>query len=136
MYVYGLNNQKLMKTQYKYIKPTAICYEQHHNRLFVSDEHGVHIYSVIDFLEIKKLHLVVLGYSLRHLDLNHGYLLGLAEKGFMTVCELKPPQKEQLISVTTNINLPANSLKIVGSSKNKRLIMTYYKKNLVFIDTI
>jgi len=87
-------------------------------------------------LEINKLHTVILGYSLKHIGLNHGYLLGLAEKGFMTVCELKPPQKEKLISVTTNINLPEHSLKTVGSSKNKRLLITYYKKNVVFIDTI
>ena len=38
MYVYGLNNEKLMKTQYKYNKPSAVCYEEQHNRLFVSDE--------------------------------------------------------------------------------------------------
>lgn len=53
----------------------------------------------------------------------------------MTVLELKPPMKEQLISVTTNIALPESSTHIVGS-ENRRLLVTHYRNNLVLIDTI
>ena len=87
-------------------------------------------------MEIKKLYTVKLDYSFSSLIVTHGLLLGLAEKGFITAFELKPPQKEALISVTTNLNLPEGVAKIVGSSKNRRLIITYYKKCIVFIDTI
>ena len=38
--------------------------------------------------------------------------------------------------MTTNVNLPEGVTKIVGSSKNRRLIITYYKKCIVFINTI
>ena len=87
-------------------------------------------------MDIKKLHSVQLDYLFRKLTINHGYLFGLSEKGFMTVLELKPPQKEELISVTTNISLPEGTLKIVGSSKNRRLIIASFKRSIVFIDTI
>lgn len=54
----------------------------------------------------------------------------------MTVIELKPPQKEKLLSVTTNISLPEHANKIVGSSKNRRLLVTHYLRSIVLIDTI
>jgi len=54
----------------------------------------------------------------------------------MTVLELKPPGKEKLMSVTTTIDLPEGTNKWVGSKKNKRLIITFYKNCLVLIDTI
>jgi hypothetical protein len=126
----------MLKTQYKYQSPSAICFEEQHDRLYVSDHTGIHVYSVIDFADIRKLHLVIVDAMFKRFVINHGYLLALSEKGFMTVLELKPPQKEQLISVTTSLNLPEQSLKIVGSSKNKRLIITRFRKSVVFIDTI
>ncbi|MCB0369496.1 MAG: hypothetical protein KDD45_08610 [Bdellovibrionales bacterium] len=72
----------------------------------------------------------------KKLMINHGFLLGLAEKGFMTVMELQSPQKEKLTTVTTNINLPEGSLKVIGNFGNKRLIITYFKKCVVLVDTI
>lgn len=54
----------------------------------------------------------------------------------MTVIELKPPGKEQLISVTTAIDLPQGTTQVVGSKKNKRLIITIYRNCVVLIDTI
>lgn len=54
----------------------------------------------------------------------------------MTVLELKPPHKEQLISVTTNITLPEGSTHLVGSSKNRRLLVTHFNRNVVLIDTM
>ena len=54
----------------------------------------------------------------------------------MTVFELKAQGKEKLISVTTTIDLPERTNKWVGSKKNKRLIITFYRNCLVLIDTI
>jgi len=54
----------------------------------------------------------------------------------LTALELKPPGKEGLISVTTNVNLPEGVKGIVGSTKNRRLIIAYFKQSIVFIDTI
>ena len=82
-----------MKSQYKYSKPSAVCFEEHHSRLYVSDQQGIHIYSVLDFLDIKRLHMVSTDASFKSISVNHGYLLGLSGKGLMTVVELKPPQK-------------------------------------------
>ena len=125
-----------MKTQYKYNDPSAISYEELHSRLYVSQYGGVHIYSVVQFLEIKLLHTVKVDCGFKKLIVNHGFLLGLAEKGFLTAFQLRPPQKEGLISVTTNVNLPEGVRHIVGSPKNRRLIVTYYNQSIVLIDTV
>ncbi len=60
----------------------------------------------------------------------------MSEKGLLTVIELKPQGKEQLISVTTSIDLPEGTTQLVGSKKNKRLIVTLYRNCVVLIDTI
>ena len=82
-----------MKTQHKYHNPSSLCFEGQHSRLYISDSSGVHIYSVLEYLEIKKLHMVQIDTVFCSLTVNHGYLLAISQKGFMTVLELRPPQK-------------------------------------------
>ena len=96
----------------------------------------IHVYSVVDYLEIKKLHEVKVDCLYSRIVENHGYLFGLSDKGFMTVIELKPQGKEHLISVTTVIDLPQGSTQLVGSLKNRRLIITSFRNCLVLIDTM
>jgi hypothetical protein len=44
-------------------------------------------------MEIKKLHVLAFDSAFQRLIYNHGYLFAISELGFMTVIELKPPQK-------------------------------------------
>jgi hypothetical protein len=55
--------------------------------------------------------------------------------GTLTVVELKPPQKEQLMSVTTTIAIPPNTRKIVGS-RSRRMIVSCFRDCVVLIDTL
>ncbi len=48
---------------------------------------------------------------------NIGYLFCLSEKGLLTVIELKSQGKEQLISVTTSIDLTEGTTQLEGSKK-------------------
>lgn len=49
--------------------------------------------------------------------------------------ELKPPQKEQLMSITTTIGIPGGTRKIVGS-KSQRVIVSCFRDCVVLIDTL
>ena len=91
--MYGINSEKMMKTAFHYDNPQSVCYEEQHSRLYVSDSKGINIYSVAEYLEIKRLHLVKIDYGFTRLTINHGFLLGLADKGFLTALELRQPAK-------------------------------------------
>lgn len=47
LHVYSINQEKLTKMQYRYYGPSALCYEEHHSRLYISDKEGIHVYSVV-----------------------------------------------------------------------------------------
>jgi hypothetical protein len=83
----------MLKTQFKYHNPSSICFEEIHSRLYVSDEEGIYVYGVEGTMEIKKLHVLAFDSAFQRLIYNHGYLFAISELGFMTVIELKPPQK-------------------------------------------
>ena len=60
----------------------------------------------------------------------------MSENGFITVIDLKPPQKEKLISITTNIDFPKQTNTLLCSPHNKRLILTTHRNCIVLIDSL
>jgi len=51
----------------------------------VGEADSIHVYAVVDFNEIRRLHEIKVDVLYRRLIHNHGYLFGLSDKGFMTV---------------------------------------------------
>ena len=87
-------------------------------------------------MEIKKLHLVKTPTIYKKMIENHGYLYCMSQQGYITVIDLKPPQKEKLMTITTNIDFPKLTNILLCSAKNKRLIITIYRNCVVIIDSL
>jgi hypothetical protein len=86
-------------------------------------------------LDIKKLHWIKNDEAYLNITAKLGYLYCISSKGQLIIIELKPPQKEQLMSITTSIGIPSNTKRVVGA-KSQRLIISCYRDCIVLIDTI
>lgn len=136
LHAHSINKERTLKTQFRFNSPSAICFEEHHSRLYVCEAALLSVYSVRQSLEIKKLHAIALeGQFSRLLD-SHGYLYAISDRGVMAVVELKPPQKEQLMSVLTRLELPPHTTNLAASPRNRRLLITNYRHCLVLIDSM
>lgn len=93
LHVYGLKDEKLLSTEYKFKQPKCLCYELASNRLFVSDSEGIYIYLIGGGLDIKKLYYLKLNENFRTITEKNGYLFCLNDKGVLSVIEIKPVQK-------------------------------------------
>lgn len=91
--VYSLKDEKLMDTEYKFKNAKSVCFEEHHSRLYVSDEIGVFVYFVDGGVDIKKLHCLKMEESFINMSIKLGYLYCINGRGQLIVIELKPPQK-------------------------------------------
>jgi hypothetical protein len=135
LHAHSINKERTIKTQFKFNRPSAICFEEHHSRLYVCEESALNVYSVRESFEIKRLHVIALEGEFCRLMESHSYLYAISDRGVMAVVELKPPEKEKLMSVLTRIELPPTT-NLASSPANRRLLITNFRNCLVLIDSM